>query len=188
MNLSSVSPERWETIAPAGPATEANRCQGLRNRTNLIELDEYGIGRIGCYAATDEGQVGDQDVVADNLGFAIEARRHGGKSVPVTLGVAVLNGHDRVFGDPRVIEAGHLRRRLLALARFRQMIDPIGEKTARRRIERDRDIFAGREPSRRDGGNDQFVGVLITGKARAKPPSSPTLVAKPRCARTVFKA
>ena len=64
MKLSTVSPLRWETMAPQ-PALRAMVNGGHRfaQGADLIELDEYGIGRVFLDTPGDPFNIGDKQVV-----------------------------------------------------------------------------------------------------------------------------
>ncbi len=66
MVVSSVSPERWETTA-VKLARLAISIRGTRSGTNLVDLDEDGVGvNLNALQAL---SVGNKEVAADELIF-----------------------------------------------------------------------------------------------------------------------
>src|SRR5215210_6492206 len=82
--------------------------QGFRERADLVDLDEDGIGDAALDALFQECSVGDEQIIADELNVASHLVRHGLPSVPVALCHAVLNRDDRVLLRPGFPVSDHL--------------------------------------------------------------------------------
>ena len=80
MKVSSVSPERWRRLPVAGPAADGHRFQGFGDGADLVELDQRRVARSRGDGAGDDGWVGAEVVVADELG----TRRRGVRSARST--------------------------------------------------------------------------------------------------------
>ena len=90
--VSSVSPERCEHDGrPAGARGHLDGVQRLGERADLVELDEDGVGRALLDALGEALDVGDEEVVADDLDAVAELVGHELPAVPVVLGQAVLD-------------------------------------------------------------------------------------------------
>ena len=70
MKGSSVSPERWETIAGTRLPGRAHGFEGLGDGADLVELDQRGVGDLAGDGVGDDGRVGAEVVVTDQLGGA----------------------------------------------------------------------------------------------------------------------
>ena len=101
MKLSTVSPLRCETIAPQ-PAC-ARHFDGrdrLAQGADLVQLDQHGVGRLFLDAALDALDVGDEEVVADQLDLVADLAVQELPAVPVVLGQAVLQDDDAGIFSP----------------------------------------------------------------------------------------
>ena len=96
MNVSSVSPERWLMTA-VQPARwrQVDRLERLRQRADLVELDECAVRGVRAIAAPNALRVGDEEVVADKLAASPRRARQSGPAVPVVFGEAIF---DRAIG------------------------------------------------------------------------------------------
>ena len=73
MNASSVSPERWLMIdAVAALGGDAHAVERLGERADLVQLDEDRVGGPARDAAAQALDVGDEEIVADELDVVAE--------------------------------------------------------------------------------------------------------------------
>ena len=73
--------------------------QRLRDRTDLVQLDEDGVAAAQANALGQALGVGDKQVVANQLHLAAQLLGHVLPAFPVLLVEAVLDGVDRIFLD-----------------------------------------------------------------------------------------
>ncbi len=101
MKLSTVSPLRWETMAPQ-PALRAISIAAIVSVSVPIWLSLIRTELADLFgdAAGDALDVGDEEVVADELDLRAERRRQELPALPVVLGQAVLDGDDGVLARP----------------------------------------------------------------------------------------
>ena len=104
--------------------------------------------------------VGDEQVVADQLHPVAEGVGEGLPAVPVLLGHAVLDRHDRVAVDQVGVVADHLGRRQRAVLAG-QHVGAVLVELGRRRVEGDGHLLAGREAGLLDGLHQQLAGLLV---------------------------
>ena len=97
----------------AGAARQAHGVQRLRQRADLVHLDQDGVGHAGRDALLQRGRVGHEQVVADQLHALAQALGEQLPAVPVVLGLAVLDGDDRV-----------------AVGQIGQILDELGRRQA----------------------------------------------------------
>ena len=107
--VSSVSPERWLTMA-VQPARRAIAIASIVSVSVPIWLSliRTELADVLADAPGDEVRVGHEDVVADQLDLGAEALGELGPAGPVVLGQTVLEGDDRVLGDPLLPEVDEL--------------------------------------------------------------------------------
>ena len=119
-----------------------DRGQRFGQRADLVDLDQDRIGDAVFDAVGQPRHVGDENIVADELAFLADFLRQHLPARGIVLGHAVFDRHDRIalgqFGE--IIDL-LLDRAGLALAFV--LIGAVVEEFARRRIERQHDIFAG---------------------------------------------
>src|SRR5204862_2712585 len=106
----------------------------LRQRADLVHLDEDRVRDAAIDAELQALRVGDEDVVADELDAVAQLLSRRLPAIPVVLGIAVLDRNDRKAVDETREEVGHLLR--LRLEPFKA-IHAFGEELASRRIVRD---------------------------------------------------
>src|SRR5919197_1263806 len=122
-----------------GRARQLDRLRRLRQRSDLVHLDEDRVGRLAVDAVAQPLRVRDEEVVADELDALSELAREVHPAVPVVLGQRVFDRDDRVALDELGPEPGHLGARELA------PLEPVGAVAvdlARGWVERDRDALA----------------------------------------------
>src|SRR5699024_8371333 len=82
--------------------------EGLGEGTDLVHLDQQGVGRATVDALLQAGRVGDEEVVANDLDLVAELLGEGDVSLPVVLVQRVLDGDDRVLLDQVSVDLNHL--------------------------------------------------------------------------------
>ena len=92
--------------APAVRLRELRGLNGLRDRADLVDLEQETVAGLLLDGGLDAEGVGDREVVADDLdaGVGGEVR----PCLPVVLVEGVLNRDDRVFLDVGEVEVGEL--------------------------------------------------------------------------------
>ncbi len=99
--LSTVSPRAVRNHRPpAGPARHLDGGHRFAQRADLVELDQHGVGGLLPDAARDALDIGDEQVVADQLDLIAQFAVEKLPALPVVFGQAVLEHHDRVFPHP----------------------------------------------------------------------------------------
>ena len=105
MNVSSVSPERCDTTPPvADAAGYLHGSQRLRQRSDLVDLHQDGVGDPFVDPAPQDQLVGDEDVVPHQLEPVTQALGQFCPALPVIFRHPVLDGHDRVVGHQLRVE------------------------------------------------------------------------------------
>merc|ERR1719240_107577 len=87
----------------------------LRNRPDLVHLQEERIARLLLDGRGDTLRVGHKQVVTDDLRLLADLRLESRVRLPVVLVEGVLDGHERVVVDPVLVVGDHLLTRLLHL-------------------------------------------------------------------------
>src|SRR3546814_8472422 len=106
--------------------------------------------------------VRDEEIVADQLHALGEATGDESPALPVLLGHAVLDGHDRVgVAEPGVL-LDHLRGRQAATLTG-EHVGAVLEELGRRRVKGDGDLPAWRVAGRLDGPDEPAAGLLVGG-------------------------
>ena len=144
-------------------AAQVDGLQSFGNCADLIELDEDGIGHALLNAALQPLDVGHEDVVADNLNAAAELVGENLPARPIVLGQAVLKRNDGILAGPVVVEGYHLLARKLALvALFEDVLAGfLVVELAGRRIERNRNLLAGRVAGCLDSFENHLDGLAV---------------------------
>src|SRR6478736_567604 len=140
---------------------QADGVEGFGDGADLVQLDEDRVGGAGLDAARQALDVGDEEVVADQLDLVAELVGEELPAVPVVLVEAVFDGHDGVLGDPLGPHVDELfARQLLAVERVLAVLVVLGDGG----VEGDRDLRAGLVASGFDGLEDLAEGVLVLGE------------------------
>jgi len=92
-------------------ARDADRLERLRERPDLVELDQDGVRDALFDALAQDRRVRHEQVVSHELGAGAQPASQRGPAVPVVLGEAILDRHHRVARDPVLPESDHLLRR-----------------------------------------------------------------------------
>jgi hypothetical protein len=98
MVTSSVSPERCEMTSCICSSGELDGIEGLGEGADLVHLHEDRVGGAGLDALLEELDVGDEEIVADELDLVADGVGELLPGGPVVFGAAVFDGDDRVFG------------------------------------------------------------------------------------------
>src|SRR5262245_47628358 len=91
-------------------ARELDRLERLRQRPDLVDLDEDRVGDSRLDAAPEALDVGDEEVVPDELHSPAEPLGQSPPAVPVVLGKAVLDRDDGIPATQLVPERDHAAR------------------------------------------------------------------------------
>src|SRR5208282_1213814 len=89
-------------------ASQLDGVERLRQRADLVHLDEDAVGRILGYAFPQARCVGDKEVVAHQLHLVAQLARQLLPAGPVVLGQAVLEGSNRPAGAKLLPQVDHL--------------------------------------------------------------------------------
>ena len=82
--------------------------EGLSDGTDLVQLDQQGVGGAEVDGLLQTSRVGDQQVVADELQTIAEASGDGSPVFPAFLVERVLDGDDRVLVDEVLVVVEHV--------------------------------------------------------------------------------
>src|SRR6266508_4654214 len=81
---------------PAVAVGQVGGVEGLAQRADLVDLEQHGVGDPAVEAALDALDVGDEQVVANELHPVPQGLVARLPAVPVLLGEAVLERDDRI--------------------------------------------------------------------------------------------
>jgi hypothetical protein len=88
-----TGPVRHQLGVPAAPARR-DRLQRLGDGADLVDLDQRRVPDAAGDGVGDDGRIGDEDVVADELDPVAQPGGERGPAVPVVLAQAVLDQPD----------------------------------------------------------------------------------------------
>ncbi len=125
----------------AGGLGGVDGVQRLRQRADLVDLDEDRVGHAPVDAVLQTRHVGDEQVVAHQLDTPAQAVREQLPAVPIVLRHAVLDADDGVAPDPRLVQVDQLRSRQRP-SLPRQAISVLVEELAGRGVDGERDVLA----------------------------------------------
>src|SRR5262249_48486473 len=74
---------------------QIDRRKCLRQRADLIDLDQNGIRHVFGYSSSEKFHIRDKKIVADQLNFCAEFIRQFLPALPIILGATVLDRNDR---------------------------------------------------------------------------------------------
>src|SRR6266852_7164148 len=136
---------------------------------DLVDLDQNRVGDPAFYALFETADIGDEEVVADELNLAPEPLGQELPSIPVVFGHAVLDADDRVSADPSLVKVDELQRgERHPLAR--ELVVPVGVQLAGRDVERERDIVTRFVPGLSNGLDDELQSVFVRRQVRRESP------------------
>ncbi|MPM30051.1 hypothetical protein SDC9_76593 [bioreactor metagenome] len=157
----TVRHHRPETVA----VREVDGVQGLGQRTDLVHLDQQGVGGLLVDAALQALDVGDEQVVADQLDLVTDLGGDLLPAFPVLLVQRVLDGDDREAVDPLLVDGDHLVGGLLgALEDVLAVLVELGGGD----VERHRDVLARLQAGGDDGLGDQLQGGDVGRQVRGE--------------------
>src|SRR5690606_34859263 len=117
-----------------------DRFQRLRQRADLVDLDENGVGNAALDPIAKALRVGDEKIVADKLHPSPDFLGQQLPALPVILAHPILNRDDRIIADESGVVLDH-RAGLENFALALQMVFAILEEFGRGCIEREIDIL-----------------------------------------------
>ena len=138
---------------------------GLREGTDLVDLDQQGVCGVGLDALGQALRVGDEQVVADDLHLVADLLVEGGPGLPVLLVEGVLDGDQRVLGDELLVVLDHLGARL---GRALEVVLAVGVELGGGDVQGQGDVLAGLVASSLDGLADEVEGGGIAGQVRGE--------------------
>ena len=142
-----------------------DRFQRFRQRADLVDLDQDGIGRAALKAHGQALGIGHEEVVADQLAAVADHVGENAPALPVILGHAVLDGDDGVAVD-QVFEIFRHTLAIEGLALAGHDIFAVLVEFGGGGIERQRDILARRVAGGLDGLHDE--GDRLVGGIQAR--------------------
>ena len=141
--------------------------QGLGDGSDLVHLDQDGIGHAFCDAFTKYLLVGHEQIVSDQLDPLTQAVGQSLPTLPIVLGHPVLDRDQRItLDEPRQI-IHHLRR--VQLAAF-EVVLPLPMELGGGHVEGKGDLLADPIPGHIDGLHEQFQRSLIGGQIGGESP------------------
>src|SRR5260370_17386937 len=96
--------------AKGGTLRHLDRRQRLSQGANLIELNENRVSCLFLDTAFKPLRIRHEQVVANQLYAIAQALPQELPTLPVVLAQAILDGDDRILGDPLCVEVDHLAR------------------------------------------------------------------------------
>ena len=153
---------------PPGTLGHFDRCQGLGQRTDLVQLDEDAVRSPKLDAPLKAIDVGDQQVIAHDLKPMAQTILHQDPGVPVIFVQSILNGDDGILVDPILVIVDHLLARQGTPLLLEHVL-AILKDLAGSRVQGHKDIFPGLISCALHSLDDQldrlFVGLECRGKA-----------------------
>ncbi|CAB4733571.1 unannotated protein [freshwater metagenome] len=140
---------------------QLDRVQGLGERADLVDLDQEGVGLAAGDAAREPLDVGDEQVVADELRLGAEAVGDGLPPLPVVLVERVLDRDDGVGRHELGVVVGHLLGGLLGAL---EGVEPALAELRGRDVEREHDVGAQALPGLLDRLGDQVERCPVGGQ------------------------
>lgn len=92
--------------SPLVGLAELDRLDGLGDGSDLVDLEQKTVAGLLLDGGLDSGDVGDGQVISDNLGLGVLGKV--GPRSPVVLVEGVLDGDDGVLGDHVVVLGSEL--------------------------------------------------------------------------------
>src|SRR5450759_4831787 len=158
---------------PAGPASHCDRIDRFGDCADLVELDQDRVGGRLADATGDEVRIGHEEIVAHKLGLRPQSLGQLSPTGPVVLAEAVLEGDDRILGDPLLPEVDELAGVKGATLALEAVLPghgagsgPFDQDRAGRRIESDRHLVARLVAGLFDGPKDDLNRGLIRRQRR----------------------
>ena len=139
----------------------------LGERADLVQLDQDAVAAVLANRPPQEGDVGHQQIVADQLYPLTEPLRQQTPPVPVFLSQPVFDAHDGVLVDPVLPEIDHLRAGQASPFAF-EVIEAIMVERAGCRVEGEETVSARLVSGFFDGGKDDLDGRRVRRQRRRK--------------------
>ena len=155
--------------APSGGLRHANRGARLRERADLIQFHEHGVGRPFRDPAFDALRIRREKVVADQLRAVAKTLGKQRPALPIVLHEAVLDADDRILPNPLLVVAHEFRAgERDALPGERVPLAVV--ELAGRDVQRQNAILAGAVARFFDCLDEQLDRRLVRGKGRRDSP------------------
>ena len=148
--------------AIAGCGRDRHGIQRLGDGANLVQLHQQGIAHSLGNALLENRQVGDEDVVADQLHLVAELLGQQLPAGPIRFGQAVLDRDHGILPCPVGPHRDHGGRVKGALARSLEIVSSVaGVELAGRRVEGDEHVLAGLVARLADGFHHHVERVAV---------------------------
>ncbi|BAC17851.1 conserved hypothetical protein [Corynebacterium efficiens YS-314] len=129
--------------------------EGLGEGTDLVDLDQDGVGGLLGDALLQTGRVGDEEVIADDLNLVTDLGGQCDVAIPVVLLQRILDGDDRVLVDKLGVDVRHLLGGVLATL---EVVFAVLEELGGSNIQGQGDVLARLEAGLLDGLDDEVQG------------------------------
>ena len=113
--------------------------EGLRQRTDLVDLDQQSVSGLLLNALSQTLRVGNEEVIADNLDLVTKLSGQGSVALPVILLQRILDGDDGVVLNQVSVDSCHLLSGMLAAL---EVVLAVLEELGRSHVESQSDIVA----------------------------------------------
>ena len=145
---------------------EVDGGERLGDGADLVDLDQDRVGHAQINALAEELDVGDEQIVADELDLAAELFGQQFPAVPIAFGAAVFDGDDRELLAPALVHGDHVGGGTPGLVALGEdVLLGFGvEELAGGDIEGDEDILAGLVAGGLDGLDEDFEGGGVAGE------------------------
>ena len=170
----------------AGAAGDGRGVESLGERADLVDLQQDRVADAGPDPLAQQGGVGAEHVVADELAAVSDSSGQPGPPGPIVLGERIFQRHDRI----RVEQAQQVVDVLVDSSDGvvgAVVVGAVDVELRRGRVQQQDDVRAGLVAGPFDRGHDAVEGLSAERRSGAKPRSSPTLVFSPAAARSSFR-
>jgi len=137
-------------------AGEVDGVEGFADGADLVDFDQNAVGDVLVDSLLQEFDVGDEEVVADQLDFVAEFFGQVRPAVPVVLGKAVLERDAGIVVHPLGVEADHVVGSLYGFVGFLEHVFAVLKKFAGGGVEGDGDFFTRLVSSLSDSFENDF--------------------------------
>ena len=142
---------------------------GLAQRTDLVDLDQQSVGHALLDTLFQDGGIGHEQVVADQLHAVADGVGQQLPPLPVALIQAILNGDDRILAAERGKQIDHAGRIQFAVALAGQHVEAVAVELGGGDVGDQHDILArlqsGLVDRREDGRDPLLIGAQVRGEA-----------------------
>jgi hypothetical protein len=150
-------------------ARHLDRLERLRERTDLIQLDEDRVRDVRLDSAREALGAGHEYVVSHELNPITKRCGEPGPTLPIVLGKSIFDGDDRIFVEPFPIELDHSVRVETPCAAFLERVRPVLEHLGGGGVERDRYLAPGSVSRGLDCFDDHAQRLLVVLQIRSEP-------------------